>query len=102
MDFSSGDGQPKKKELPSDPMIVSSQQEEDDLARAIQLSLQETKGGNSSSSNNKSSSSSNILYPVDSLYSGAQTALDSVAPGGSSGLGATAASVRKEEEKKAR
>jgi len=102
MDFSGGDGQPKKKELPSDPMIVSSQQEEDDLARAIQLSLQETKGGNSSSSNNKSSSSSNILYPVDSLYSGAQTALDSVASGGSSGLGATAASVRKEEEKKAR
>ena len=34
----------KAKELPSDPLVVSSQQEEDDLAKAIQLSLQE-KGG---------------------------------------------------------
>ena len=98
MDFSGGECQPKKKELPSDPMMVSSQQEEDDLAKAIQLSLQETKGGGSSGAKGSNNSSS-VLYPVDSLYSGAQASIDTVSAGVSSG-GNT--SSRKEEEKKAR
>jgi len=96
MDFSGGDSQPKKKELPKDPLLVSSQQEEDDLAKAIQLSLQETKGGAGGSARG-GSSTSNVLYPVDSLYSGAQAALDNATAGG-----ATAAPARKEEEKRAR
>jgi len=98
MDFSGGEGQPKKKELPSDPMMVSSQQEEDDLAKAIQLSLQETKGGGSSGAKGSNNSSS-VLYPVDSLYSGAQASIDTVSTGVSSGGNI---SSRKEEEKKAR
>jgi len=99
IDFSNVDGQPKKKELPSDPLVVSSQQEEDDLAKAIQLSLQETKGGGGGGGGGRSTSSSaSALYPVDSLYSGAQAALDS----GSAGAGASAIPAKKEEEKKAR
>ena len=46
---------------------------------------------------NKGSCSSNVLYPVDSLYGGAQAALDNATSGG-----ATAAPARKEEEKRAR
>jgi len=93
MDFSGGDSQPKKKELPADPLVVSSQQEEDDLAKAIQMSLQETKGAGGG--RGAINSSTNVLYPVDSLYSGAQAALDTATGGG-------AASVRKEDEKRAR
>ena len=44
MDFSSEEERVKKRKVPSDPMAVSSQQEEEDIAKAIQLSLQETKG----------------------------------------------------------
>jgi len=98
MDFSGGESQPKKKELPKDPLLVSSQQEEDDLAKAIQLSLQETKGGTAGSSRGgNNSSNANVLYPVDSLYSGAQAALDNATAGGGN-----AVPVRKEEEKRAR
>lgn len=96
MDFSGGEGQPKKKELPADPLVVSSQQEEDDLAKAIQLSLQENKSGGGGRT---VSSSANVLYPVDSLYSGAQAALDT---GTGMGAGAAAQPVKKEEEKRAR
>jgi len=98
MDFSGGDSLPKKKELPKDPLVVSSQQEEDDLAKAIQLSLQETKGGGGGGRGAGGGSNASVLYPVDSLYSGAQAALDTATAGG-----ATAAPpVRKEEEKRAR
>ena len=45
VDFSSTSDPPKKSQsLPKDPNVVSSQQEEDDIARAIQLSLQDSKG----------------------------------------------------------
>jgi len=95
MDFSGGEGQPKKKELPADPLVVSSQQEEDDLAKAIQLSLQESKGGAGGGGGGRAvTSSASVLYPVDSLYSGAQAALDTATTG--------AGAVRKEEEKRAR
>ena len=33
----------KRQQIPKDPNVVSSQQEEDDIAKAIQMSLQETK-----------------------------------------------------------
>lgn len=43
-----------------DPNVVNSKQEEDDIARAIQLSLQE--GGNSSASSSSARSTSTSLY----------------------------------------
>ena len=42
IDFSSS-SEPVKKAVPKDPNVVSSQQEEDDIAKAIQLSLVESK-----------------------------------------------------------
>ena len=103
LDFSSEEDRVKKTKPPSDPMMVSSQQEEEDIAKAIQLSLQENKGkggggggGGSSSASKTSSGVSGVLYPTDSLYSGAAGAASSLA-GDSSGP-----SVRKEDEKKAR
>lgn len=51
--------QPKRKiELSNDPNVVSSNQEEEDIAKAIELSLKETK-----SPKNYSKSKSNSLYP---------------------------------------
>lgn len=89
VDFSVGEIGTKKlvSELPKDPLVVSSQQEEDDLAKAIQLSLQENKGGGV-----KSSSSSTVggLYPLDSLQSGGAA------------LPPAAATLPKKDEKKAR
>lgn len=63
--------QPKKStpKYSTDPNVVNSKQEEDDIARAIQLSLQES-GGNSTSSSQPSS------HPAStSLYSSATAAL---------------------------
>ena len=98
MDFSSEDDRVKKSKAPSDPMAVASQQEEDDIAKAIQLSLQETKG-KGGGGGSKSSSVSNVLYPSDSLFSGASAG---AAPTSSPASMSSSASVRKEEEKKAR
>jgi len=93
LDFNGGEAGPKKKsELPQDPLVVSSQQEEDDLAKAIQLSLQENKGSSKASSSS-ASNGSGALYPLDSLGSGLGT--DPVATGGASAL-------PRKEEKKAR
>lgn len=44
VDFSGGSDQPKKAAVPKDPNVVSSQQEEEDIAKAIQASLQEAGG----------------------------------------------------------
>lgn len=97
MDFNSEEDRVKKTKAPADPMMVASQQEEDDIAKAIQLSLQESKGGSGSKAGTSSSSSGvgNVLYPTESLYSGAAAAV-SAASGGSG------PSVKKEEEKKGR
>lgn len=97
MDFNSEEDRVKKTKAPADPMMVASQQEEDDIAKAIQLSLQESKGGSGSNAGTSSSSSGigNVLYPTESLYSGAAAAV-SAASGGSG------PSVKKEEEKKGR
>jgi len=94
MDFSSEEERVKKRKVPSDPMVVSSQQEEEDIAKAIQLSLQESKGGSGTNSNAKSNSNS-VLYPSDSLYTGGAAAT-------ASSTSSSGPSVRKEEEKKAR
>ncbi|XP_072021868.1 signal transducing adapter molecule 1-like [Amphiura filiformis] len=59
-DFSSSSTPtPKPAPVSTNPDVVSSQQEEDDIAKAIQLSLQENK---------KSASSSGSLYPSASSY----------------------------------
>jgi len=93
LDFNGGEAGPKKKsELPQDPLVVSSQQEEDDLAKAIQLSLQENKGSSKASSSS-TSNGSGALYPLDSLGSGLGS--DPIASGGASAL-------PRKEEKKAR
>ena len=74
-----------------DPNVVSSQQEEDDIARAIQLSLQDSKSHTSKSS---SSTSSSTLYPSNSLYGNASSAAGASA--------AASSSSPKKDEKKAR
>ena len=93
VDFSSvSDQQAKKSQaLPKDPNVVSSQQEEDDIARAIQLSLQENKGHTTKSSTSQANSTS--LYP-----SNLAAATASSMPSASSSSG----SPNKRDEKKAR
>lgn len=53
-DFSKPDSPKKKREYSNDPNVVNNEQEEDDIAKAIQLSLQTSKSKGSSS-----------LYPRD-------------------------------------
>jgi len=93
LDFNGSEAGPTKKPaLPQDPLVVSSQQEEDDLAKAIQLSLQENKGSNKTSSSS-TSNGSGALYPLESLGSGLGS--DPVVSGG-------AAALPRKEEKRAR
>merc|ERR1712141_510000 len=99
VDFSSAaSDQPKKTQsLPKDPNVVSSQQEEDDIAKAIQLSLQESKGHTSSSKTSTTTSSASLYPSASSLYGNAAAAAASTpisAPSSSSSP--------KKEEKKAR
>ena len=96
LDFSSEEDRVKKTKPPSDPMMVSSQQEEEDIAKAIQLSLQESKGKGGGGGGGGGSGVGGVLYPTESLYSGAAAVASSPAPAD------TSVSVRKEEEKKAR
>lgn len=83
--------QPKKEiQLSKDPNVVSSQQEEDDIAKAIELSLKETKSMspktgssyNNKTSTNTSTNSSNqqtsSLYPSMNLGSSGGTGATSV------------------------
>ena len=64
--------QPKKRaqQLPKDPNVVSSQQEEDDLAKAIQLSLQEAtpqaRAANNQQKQQQQQSAG--LYPTGDLH----------------------------------
>lgn len=76
VDFSSSSSDQAKKvaKLPKDPNVVSSQQEEDDIAKAIQLSLQESKGSPKKASSSSSSGQSSSLYPSNSLYASAPAA----------------------------
>jgi len=64
-DFAGEEGVKIKREVPKDPNVVSSQQEQDDLLKAIQLSLQEKSGGTQPST----AAGGNALYPTENLYS---------------------------------
>jgi signal transducing adaptor molecule len=98
VDFSSTSDQPKKAVIPKDPNVVSSQEEEDDIARAIQLSLQENKGSPKTASGGSGSGGASALYPSNSLYGTAASAAAASAIGGSP----SDASSPKKDEKRAR
>ena len=87
--------QPKKSAaIPKDPNVVSSQQEEDDIARAIQLSLQENKGHTSKNSTSTGQAASSAsLYPSN---------LASAAAAATPTASAATPTSPKREEKKAR
>ncbi|RWS21996.1 signal transducing adapter molecule 1-like protein, partial [Leptotrombidium deliense] len=68
VDFGSTDPPKRKSELPSDPNVVTSNQEEEDIAKAIELSLKETKSRDSpksafSNSLSSTSKGGSGLYP---------------------------------------
>ena len=85
---------------------MSSQQEEDDIARAIQLSLQDSGKGSATSSRasgsgsggGTSSASSSSLYPSNSLYGAAAASVATAAPNSNGG----SSNSSKKDEKKAR
>lgn len=67
-DASSDTPKKKKAEYSTDPNVVNNKQEEDDIAQAIQLSLQTAKSGSNnygSGSNGGNSNSNRSLYPSD-------------------------------------
>uniref|UniRef100_A0A336LWJ7 CSON006278 protein n=1 Tax=Culicoides sonorensis TaxID=179676 RepID=A0A336LWJ7_CULSO len=88
-DFSDA-SQPQKKpvELSKDPNVVSSQQEEDDIAKAIELSLKEAKTNSpkttfkstSSNSTSNTTTASSSLYPSMSLNSGSSSTTTTTLP----------------------
>ena len=102
VDFSGGSDQPKKAAVPKDPNVVSSQQEEEDIAKAIQASLQEA-GGTSASARGhggvkqkaQQQNQTGSLYPSMDLGSGGGGA-----GGGAAGSGTAGGTVV--EPKKAR
>jgi len=83
-DFNSSSDHPKKKpQIPKDPNVVSSQQEEDDIAKAIQLSLQESKQPGTTkvtSSAINNTVGAGPLYPTESLVGGTNPATFTPAP----------------------
>ena len=95
VDFSSVSGEPKKKTAVSNnPNVVSSQQEEDDIAKAIQLSLQDnTKTSASALGASGGSPLHSSLYPSTSTFS---------TSGASAPSASQSSSSPKREEKKAR
>ena len=80
--------------LPKDPNVVSSQQEEEDIAKAIQMSLQETRATpetkqaakqQPNAQQQQQQSQQPQLYPTSSLYGNLGTAL--AEQGGNAGTG---------------
>jgi len=71
------DDPPRVKQLPKDPNVVASKQEEDDIAKAIQLSLESSKSGSSSggaasggsSGSRAASGGATSLYPSSASFS---------------------------------
>ena len=64
MDFSSSDPPKKSQQLPKNPDVVTSSQEEEDIAKAIEASLKETSNSpNASIKLNANSTKVNSLYP---------------------------------------
>ena len=72
VDFSGSADQPKKAAVSKDPNVVSSQQEEDDIAKAIQASLQDSggKGTGGKQKSHQQNSQSGSLYPSMDLGHG--------------------------------
>ncbi|XP_066599013.1 signal transducing adapter molecule 1 isoform X2 [Prorops nasuta] len=76
--FSASETQPKRTVLSKDPNIVSSSQEEEDIAKAIELSLKETKSQSQAASSQSSPASkkNSSLYPsVSSVLVNSTTAV---------------------------
>ena len=100
VDFSGGSDQPKKTAVPKDPNVVSSQQEEEDIAKAIQASLQEAGGPSASARGHggvkqkaQQQNQSGSLYPSMDLGSGGGGA--GVGAGGSGTAGGTVVEPKK-------
>uniref|UniRef100_U5EWZ4 Putative signal transducing adaptor protein stam/stam2 n=1 Tax=Corethrella appendiculata TaxID=1370023 RepID=U5EWZ4_9DIPT len=86
-DFVDTNATPKREiTLPKDPNIVSSQQEEDDIAKAIELSLKENSkspkksSGGATASSDLIASSSSSLYPSALLSSATASNISSAPP----------------------
>jgi len=62
MDFSSSEPPKKSLSLPKNPDVVTSSQEEEDIAKAIELSLKESSSGSPNTAT-KSNDKTNSLYP---------------------------------------
>ena len=89
VDFSGGSDQPKKATVPKDPNVVSSQQEEEDIAKAIQASLQDAgghsargHGGVKQKAQQQQQNQTGSLYPSMDLGSGGSAAVGTGTAGG--------------------
>jgi len=114
IDFSSTSGSSDIKKrstsaIPKDPNVVSNQQEEDDIAKAIQLSLQESKSSTSQqphrSSTYTGANATSVNAGNSSLYPSANAPMDLgsfLASTSGSPASGSASNVTKKEEKKAR
>eukprot|EP00088_Acartia_fossae_P066832 TRINITY_DN8302_c0_g1_i15.p1 TRINITY_DN8302_c0_g1~~TRINITY_DN8302_c0_g1_i15.p1 ORF type:complete len:638 (-),score=172.54 TRINITY_DN8302_c0_g1_i15:484-2397(-) len=104
------DDPPRTQTLPKDPNVVASKQEEDDIAKAIQLSLESSKGGGSSSASgtgNRSSgggaSAVNNSNANSSLYPSADSFSTNQGSSGPSGsFNSSASAAPDKDQKKAR
>ncbi len=102
VDFSSSEAGKKQQALPKDPNVVSSQQEEEDIAKAIQASLQDT-GSNAHhgtrSKGKSAKSTSGGLYPTADLAGGGGGGGGWAGAGAGAGGGATEAGNASEPKK---
>jgi len=55
---------PSKPQLPKDPNIVISDQEEEDIIKALELSMKDIKGSGKGASGSKNNTSSSSMYPT--------------------------------------
>jgi signal transducing adaptor molecule len=76
MDFSSSEPVKKSTQLPKNPDVVTSNQEEEDIAKAIEASLKETSGSPNTSRNTNTNSNTRVssLYPTFATDSNANNA----------------------------
>jgi len=95
------DDPPRVKQLPKDPNVVASKQEEDDIAKAIQLSLESSKSGSSSVGAAAGGSRGAVGGSVGatSLYP-SSASISNTGTGGSSGV--STAPATQSDQKKAR
>lgn len=68
---------PSKPQLPKDPNVVISDQEEEDIIKALELSMKDIKGSSRPlSSGTRASTSSTTQWPAASLYPDIQTSIN--------------------------